>query len=203
MTMTTTLLEERLAALPAPFDTAAVGAWVQHQRRELVWTLKEPGELFRNRYWMAWVTVRETAGSLHCYGERRPTEHGGREPFTGKGREQIGARLLPHLLDFDTVWHALRARRADPTHAQQRAEEARSLGQWWDLKADLDEMHHDGMLYFLPVSDPRSIRVRRPDSGRGHFADVLASAWYSDTNLQVGWMTVDGDVLPVDQSLLG
>jgi hypothetical protein len=192
-------------------DAADVYPSTDYGRRSISWTLRPPGGvLHRNTYCWAWLTVREDVAwrgePLHLLTERRAEEHTMRDNFTSKGREALAAEILPPLAryGFDRLWTQLHRLRVRPDGATRQAESLAADAKWWAHAAELQQMHADGALEFIPLPrleiGKREPMVRIPVKPGYHssFATPACKALLGDE--QVGWMTTEGEIIPLDHT---
>lgn len=207
--MTTTALSTLV--LPAPFDQVRpedLGAHVAHGRRQITWRLNDAGTIHRNAFTMAWFEVYEStawAGRDLWFSALRRINDGPREGFTDAARRALADAVVPVIerYGFDRAWLELRAAHTKAEPAQQAAARARAIASWWDDMAWLAGLLADGAVEFVSVTDPMAYdAATRPmvgSEGRVVRARVAAQAFHAGEH--VGWMTVDGDLIPHGASL--
>jgi hypothetical protein len=191
-----------------------VGAYSSYGKRQLSWSIDQPGEIARNQFAYAWfdVTEREPwkGEPLWLSATRRmPTDTTARTSFTDKGREAVAALVLPVIAryGFTRAWIDAHGQRGNPAADRDAADEARRHAAWWTQKAELAEWHAEGLLSFRPVDpDPKSYASRYPTvkvvprwHGGSPWEEVTAEALMDGE--RVGWITKDAQLVP-DQSIL-
>lgn len=217
-----TVIDAPALVLPAPFDTVEPGAHMEHGKRLLSWTLTGPGNLFRNRYAIAWVEISERepwrGEPLSVWATRRVDMSAARMSFTDPGREAVAALLLEPVVryGFDRLWVDRHGAGQKPSDALDAAARARREQVWWETKADLAEMHGKGLLSFRGchtgadgVWEAEWVRRGRADSqrvvcewggNRNGWEEVSARVFLGVE--PVGWVTRGGDLIP-DGAILG
>lgn len=189
-------------------------AHIEYRKRLIAWTLTEPGELHRNRYQWAHITVHEQTPwrgePLSVRAERRTsTTSYARESFTDAARQKMHAEIVPVVAryGFDRMWTELSRnvsafRSAHAARAE--AVEARRTAEWWDLKAELIEMHEMGAVEFVPVDDDsarhgrRRVTVRVAHPHQQRFSHEHPAARVMCESDQVGWVLDSGELVPMD-----
>jgi hypothetical protein len=192
--------------LPSPFDMAEVGAHTEYGHREVTWHLREPGELHRNRYDMAWVEVHEQEpwrGEPLWLRASRRTAPGGwsRVPFTDAARASLHKLLVPLVAryGFSRLWMEHRNTRAagELEHYRSAEDDALTEARWWNARRELAEMQSDGFVDAIPVRDEfghRPTECRIYGDRSRHWERVAARAVVNGE--QVGWFTVKGELVP-------
>lgn len=204
MTATTDTL-----VLPAPFDTAEVGAYTQYGRRCVAFTLKQPGTLFRNQYAIAWITVVEdrpwSGEPLRIQTDRRPGSMDAmRQPFTEAGRKALEGLLLPHIAryGFGRWWTELHADAGIDARndAEKRLADLKAVSRFLTDLVELGDMYANGVLDIAPYP-PRSVDCPQPRADRigydGRWERVTVAAELSFGGELVGWLTDDAKLVPV------
>lgn len=206
-TPTLTLPDYLLAA-------GAPSTCIQYGRRHIGWTLTEPGELYRNRFDWAHIEVYEgyewRGEPLHVRTQRRTSAASHVRPgFTDAARTRMQAEIIPVVAryGFDRLWTELS--RSVPSfrsasNARAEAAECRQIADWWDLKAELTELHELGVTEMRLVDRDEhgramQVQVAHP-YGRGMthepvVGEILASGE------RVGWMLRTGELVPNDELL--
>jgi hypothetical protein len=198
--------------LPAPFDMAELGAGLESGQRYVSWTLTRPTTLYRNRFFLAVIEIIEgelwRGEPLRLSADRWANKRADRAPFTAAGRDDLQRLLVPPVAryGFSRLWT-----RVHGEHQYLKVDDARAAvdaalceATWWEAVAVLRELHAGGHLAFRPLrhvdGQPRRQLVahhRRRSSPT--YDEVVGEAFHGGEH--VGWLTVDGLVVP-DGSLL-
>lgn len=190
--------------LPAILEGVPMGAHTEYGKRLICWTLPEPGELYRNRYEIAWIDVTERepwkGEPLWLSATRRHPGASGRVPFTDLGRDALHADIVPQIArhGFGDLWLALH--RTKGSGAAEEAARAHRVASWWDQKAALDDMHQLGLVEFVPIDQrehPRGLRKQIAEGNRGTTSTDVGARAFVD-GVSVGWMTTRGELIPND-----
>lgn len=204
-----------MIAWPSPFERVDelgdVGAWIEHGRRQLTLTLREPGTLFRNQFEYAWIDITEQepmrGEPLRVWGTRRIDDGAHRSSFTGPAQDRLQSLLLPPVAraGFDRLWHSYRARREQPETCEKQAEEMRKVVRWWEDRTQLAEWYGAGELSFRRATPEGQYSYRSTfvvsAGSQWHVqqTEVMAEIWRDGE--QVGWMTKGGELVPDGESL--
>lgn len=210
--MTTTTL-----TLPLPEylnDAGTPTAHIEYGCRHIGWTLTDPGELHRNRFTWAHIGVREgvewRGEPLYVTTQRRTSDTSYvRTSFTEAARVRLQAEVVPVIAryGFDRLWTELSRDISgfrSATAARAEAAEARRVADWWDLKAEVTEMHELGVTELkLIEKDPHirtaQVRVAHPH-GRGTTYEPVVAEVVANGE-RVGWMLRTGGLVPNDELL--
>lgn len=193
--------------VPDPFADLVPVAHLSRGRRAISWTVVNPGTVHRCRFDTLWVTIEERQpwrGEPLWLSVARRVGQKGREPLTEKARSALESELVPAVAryGFDALWSELH--RAGISRCDDRLlAEAQARLVWEETRRDLVDMYRSGMLDTKPVSRDPSVRWPTVTVVDGQHrrvrADVAASLVADHT--QVGWLTVNGAVVPLDDIL--
>lgn len=187
-------------------------ATTQHGRRVIAWTITDPGEIHRNQYRWARIAVTERepwkGEPLWLSAQRRtsPTSHIA-SSFTDKARDRMHTDIVPVVArrGFTAMWldlHRSPSRWRSAEQARAEADDAALVVEWWRAKAELLDMHTDGLLDFLPVErvplgeHPVTVRVCRSHDRQWTHEHPVAAAFLDGE--QVGWMLDSGELVPTE-----
>jgi len=196
--------------VPAYLEGAAMHAHVEHRCRLVSWTL-DAGEIHRNQFQWANISVRErnpwSGEPLDVWGSRCTSSSFARGYFTDAACELMRADILPGVarFGFDRLWMGL-SRQRQAYHCAESAwrevEVARRTAEWWELKAELYEMHEAGVTDFVPLDRSELcggglvVRVTRAHGQR--FSSEAVAARVRVGGEHVGWVLADGGLVPLD-----
>lgn len=184
-------------------------AHIEHRRRALTWTLPGPGELYRNCFAQATITIAEREflqpHSLWVSAERWASETDWqRTPWTDRGREALSIELLPRWRGrpFDRQWRACHQASQRQEATVSALEEAVRRVRWWFVKASLEGRYARGELRLEEHGQDRyDPMVLIADAhGQDHRESALG-ALRGEDRTQVGWMTTSGAIVPMESIL--
>lgn len=197
-----------MVTLPAPFDSADVSAGLSWSRRVVTMTLRQPGQLHRCRYDIAWIELRESApwrGEPHVHATRRDAPNAPRIAFTPTATKHVARDLLPVVVGdtFDRWWTSLHQARHSADPHRECAARARRIVEWLDLRIELADAYGRGHIALRPLSDDDRPRTQLIVDGTGRLVreELLAEASISRSH--VGWLTRTGELIPDEDVLNG
>lgn len=208
--------------LPAPFDAASRGAWVEYGKRKLTLFITEPGRFARNDFTTLYIEVVERlpykGEPLYVHGHRTEARNGhARRPITDAAARAATEALLPPIqrYGFSRAWADAYAARCAKEAEGSAWEVARAQAEasWWAQQRDLSQMMADGLLELRPTAETLAVetRLNRDDLRRLHITRlasygqqpyherIAAEALLGDE--VVGYMTNEGHLVPPDDVL--
>lgn len=203
---------------PHYLNDATLVAHIDRGTRCLSWTITGPGELYRNRFHRAELTVREQVflavdSPLYLRAERVVSEdHWQRDNFTPNGRDRLHGDVISWIAEgpgFDALWtEAHQAASGGGDTATKALDELGREIVWWERKRFLEDVYGLGQAELEQIpSDTewphglgQQVRiVSQHTPGRFDRRSVIATL--SLSGKQVGWLTDGGDVIPMADCL--
>jgi hypothetical protein len=202
---------------PTYLETAKLVAHLDRGTRALSWTIDTPGELYRNRFYRAELTVREQVflavdSPLYLRADRVVEGDGWhRDNFTPNGREKLHGDVIPWIVDgpgFDALWTPAHRQACSSDDATKALDELGREIVWWERKRHLQDAYSVGLVELEQIPDdspwPRGhgqqVRVvSQHTPGRFDRKPVVATLHLQGK--QVGWLTDGGAVIPLADCL--
>lgn len=173
--------------------------------RCISFTQLTPGKVGACQYAMMWIVAREDrmlAGEVtDCYANRRMTEHGPREGFTDKARDEIRTRVMGAInrYGFDKLWNEQRRAQESENWAIREAETASRWLSAARAKIVLTELDRAGQIELRRIPDDPTGRCNTTtlgfESGRECHIPVVAQAWCNGEH--VGFLGADSQMVPL------
>lgn len=152
-------------------------------------------------------------GALWISAERRPANDGPRDSFTDAARDRIHTQVVPAVAryGFDRWWNEVHRATIAARSVANEADDAARAARWTAARIEVRDLYAAGDLEVHPLPsalvtttherEARRKAVLEHGTTRATMKPVMAELRFAGETF--GWLTDDGDPIPLDDDLRG